>query len=195
MRICFATNNQYKINEIKTMLPSSVEVVSLEDIGCREELREDQKTLEGNSHQKAEYVFRKYGVPCFADDTGLEVFALDGEPGVYSARYAGNHRDNMANIQLLWDRLKDKDNRQAQFRTVITLIRENGRVRQFEGTVKGSIISELRGDKGFGYDPVFIPKGYEQTFAEMSADQKNAISHRGVAIHKLVEFLSKQNEE
>lgn len=195
MRICFATNNQYKINEIKTMLPSSVEVVSLEDIGCREELREDQKTLEGNSHQKAEYVFRKYGVPCFADDTGLEVFALDGEPGVYSARYAGNHRDNMANIQLLWDRLKDKDNRQAQFRTVITLIRENGRVRQFEGTVKGSIITELRGEGGFGYDPVFIPKGYEQTFAEMSADQKNAISHRGVAIHKLVEFLSKQNEE
>ena len=195
MRICFATNNEHKINEIKAILPAAVEVVSLENIGCGEELSEDQNTLEGNSHQKAEYVYKKYGVPCFADDTGLEVFALDGEPGVYSARYAGSQRDNMANIQLLLDKLKGKDNRNAQFRTVITLIHQNGKIKQFEGTVKGTIIDELRGTKGFGYDPVFVPKGYQQTFAEMSPGQKNEISHRGIAIRKLVEFLSKHKQE
>ena len=195
MRICFATNNRHKVNEIKAMLPASVEVVSLAEIGCEEELAEDQNTLEGNSHQKAEYVYKKYGVPCFADDTGLEVYALDGEPGVYSARYAGAQRDNMANIQLLLEKLRGKDNRMAQFRTVITLINPSGKVKQFEGVVKGTILAEMKGTEGFGYDPVFAPKGFRQTFAEMPSDQKNAISHRGKAIRKLVDFLSKQKQE
>ncbi|TRX61262.1 RdgB/HAM1 family non-canonical purine NTP pyrophosphatase [Fulvivirga sp. M361] len=195
MRICFATNNQFKVNEIRSLLPEDIELISLLDIGCVEELPETQNTLEGNSHQKAEYVYKKYGIPCFADDTGLEVFALDGEPGVYSARYAGEHRGNADNIQLLLDKLSGSEDRKAQFRTVITFINEHGKVKQFEGMVKGEILDELKGTDGFGYDPVFLPKGKSKTFAEMSLEQKNEISHRAVAISKLVAYLIKHYQE
>ncbi len=192
MKICFATNNSNKIAEIQAMLPDSIELVSLKEVGCAEELSEDQNTLEGNSHQKAEYVHSNYHLPCFADDTGLEVFALDGEPGVYSARYAGEQRDSLANIQLLLSKLESKDTRQAQFRTVITYINQSGKTKQFEGVVKGVIATVPRGVEGFGYDPIFIPKGYDRTFAEMSFQEKNKISHRAVATQKLVNYLTKQ---
>lgn len=190
MKLCFATNNVNKINEIKQLLPEHIELLGLAEIGCTEELREDQKTLEGNSHQKAEYVYNKYKVPCFADDTGLEVFSLDGEPGVRSARYAGDGRNEQDNIDLLLSKLKGKENRDAQFRTVITLVLP-GKTRQFEGIVKGEIIMERSGGKGFGYDPVFKPKSALKTFAEMSMVEKNEISHRGIAVRKLVNYLSK----
>lgn len=190
MEICFATNNTNKINEIRRLLPGHIRLVSLADIGCTEELREDQQTLEGNSHQKAGYVYKKYDISCFADDTGLEVFALDGEPGVRSARYAGETRSNEDNINLLLKNLEGKENRSAQFRTVVTLIL-NGKTRQFEGIVKGEIIGERVGDDGFGYDPVFKPKGFNKTFAQMTIEEKNRISHRGIAIRKLIEYLSK----
>lgn len=189
MDICFATNNSNKINEIRRLLPSHIRLVSLADIGCIEELREDQATLEGNSHQKAEYVFRKYNISCFADDTGLEVFALDGEPGVRSARYAGEARNNDDNINLLLEKLRRHENRSAQFRTVVTLI-HNGKTTQFEGIAKGKIIKERQGTDGFGYDSVFVPKGFDKTFAQMTVEEKNQISHRGIAIRKLIEYLS-----
>lgn len=190
MKLCFATNNANKINELKHLLPKNVELLSLQEVGCTEELREDQKTLEGNSHQKAEYVFREYKIPCFADDTGLEVFALDGEPGVKSARYAGERRNNEENINLLLKNLEGKENRNAQFRTVITLILPN-KTRQFEGIVKGKIVRERSGTEGFGYDTVFQPEGTSRTFAEMSLEEKSEISHRGIAVRKLVEYLVK----
>lgn len=189
MKICFATNNTNKINEIRQLLPDHIELVSLQDIGCTEELREDQNTLEGNSHQKAAYVYETYDVSCFADDTGLEVFALDGEPGVLSARYAGESRNNEDNIDLLLENLEQHENRQAQFRTVITLILK-GKEKQFEGIVKGEILKERVGEAGFGYDPVFQPEGYNRTFAEMSMAEKNNISHRGRAFKKLIGYLS-----
>ena len=173
------------------MLPSHIRLVSLADIGCTEELREDQPTLEGNSLQKADYVNKKYNIACFADDTGLEVFALNGEPGVKSARYAGDDRDNEKNIDLLINKLQGESNREAQFRTVITLI-SNGDTHQFEGVVRGQIIDNRTGGQGFGYDPVFIPEGFDKTFAEMTVDEKNKVSHRSKATHKLVEYLSTQ---
>lgn len=187
MKICFATHNENKLREINQIL-SDYEIVGLTDIGCLEEIPETGKTLEQNSKIKADFVSENYVIDCFADDTGLEVLALNGEPGVYSARYAGEARDNMANIGLLLDRLKPHKDRSARFRTVITLI-SNGETHQFEGIVKGRITTELKGTKGFGYDPVFVPDGYDQTFAEMSAQSKNAVSHRGRAIAKLVGFL------
>lgn len=190
MKLCFATNNANKINELKHLLPKDVELLSLQEVGCTEELREDQKTLEGNSHQKAEYVFREYKIPCFADDTGLEVFALDGEPGVKSARYAGESRNNEDNINLLLKNLEGKENRNAQFRTVITLILPN-KTKQFEGLVKGKIVGERSGTEGFGYDTVFQPEKTSRTFAEMSLEEKSEISHRGIAVRKLVEYLAK----
>lgn len=174
------------------MLPESVKLLSLNDIGCDEELREDQKTLEGNSHQKAEFIFKNYHLPCFADDTGLEVYALDGAPGVYSARYAGNDRNDQANMQLLLDKLHDSGDRKAQFRTVITYMNEKGKSRQFEGIVKGTIASEIKGSDGFGYDPIFIPKGSDKSFAQMTIQEKNEISHRAIAVNKLVRYLIKQ---
>lgn len=189
MEICFATNNENKIKEIANLLEGKVRLLSLKDIGCEEELPETQKTLEGNSLQKAEYVCQNYQVDCFADDTGLEVIALDGEPGVYSARYAGEERNSVKNMQLLIENLRDKDIRKAQFRTVISLCM-NGKLRQFEGIVTGSIAENFKGSKGFGYDPIFIPDGYEMTFAEMSMEEKNKISHRGVAVRKLVDYLN-----
>ena len=173
------------------MLGKRISLVSLEEVGCLEELEESKETIEGNSQQKAEYVYDNYGVNVFADDTGLEVAALNGEPGVKSARYAGPDRDNESNIDLLLKNLESKNDRSAQFRTVITLFL-NGKMHQFEGVAKGEIISAKRGDKGFGYDPVFIPEGYTKSFAEMTMEEKNVISHRGKAVKKLVDFL-KQN--
>ncbi|BDD00044.1 non-canonical purine NTP diphosphatase [Persicobacter psychrovividus] len=188
IKICFATNNSHKIAEIQAMMPANVEVLSLKAIGCEEELPEDQDTLEGNSLQKATYVFEHYKVACFADDTGLEIEALDGAPGVYSARYAGPQRSSEDNMALVLERLKGKSNRAAQFRTVITLISEDG-TNQFEGVAKGEIIETLTGDQGFGYDPIFLPQGYSNTFAQMNKDQKNEISHRGHAVRKLIQFF------
>lgn len=187
-KLCFATNNRHKLAEVSQMLEGKYELLTLQDIGCHEELAEDQHTLEGNSHQKAAYVWDNYHVSCFADDTGLEVEALNGAPGVYSARYAGLQRSDADNIEKLLQSLQGQENRRARFRTSITLILD-GQQHQFEGIVTGSIATEWKGDKGFGYDPVFIPDGHDRTFAQMSAEEKNAISHRGRATQELVRFL------
>jgi XTP/dITP diphosphohydrolase len=189
MRICFATNNKHKIEEVWQVLPPDFSLLSLADIGCNEELEETQPTLEGNSHQKANYVFENYGVPCFADDSGLEVDALGGAPGVYSARYAGPQRNDNDNINLLLNSLAGNLNRRARFRTVVTLVGFSHRPMFFEGVVNGTITESKVGTGGFGYDPVFIPMGSKKTFAEMELAEKNTISHRALAIEKLVHFL------
>lgn len=163
-------------------------MMSLSAIGCSEELPEEQNTLEGNSLQKARYVYDKYNINCFADDTGLEVEALGGAPGVYSARYAGEHRSSNDNMILLLKQLEGKSNRKARFRTVVTLIVDSNEY-QFEGIANGEILSSRRGEKGFGYDPIFLPEGQNKSMAELTAEEKNAISHRGEAIRKLVAFL------
>lgn len=188
MELVFATNNQHKVQEIQAVVGDSVNLLSLKDIGHEGDLPEDQDTLEGNAYQKAKYVFDHYGFNCFADDTGLEVEALNGLPGVYSARYAGNSKNSLNNINKLLEEIKDKQNRNARFRTVISLI-INGIEKRFEGVVNGEIIDDLRGNKGFGYDPVFKPDNYESTFAEMPLEDKNMISHRSKAIKKLVNYL------
>ena len=190
MKICFATNNKNKLKEITLALGDGFTILSLAEIGCTEELPENQDTLEGNSLEKASYVFQKYGVPCFADDTGLEVGALNGRPGVYSARYAGVPSSSEKNIDKLLSEMSDKVERKAQFRTVITLITEEGKT-QFEGRVLGEITQERSGKEGFGYDPVFQPEGYSITFSEMSMSEKNAISHRGKAVQELIDYLKK----
>ena len=187
-KLCFATNNAHKLEEIQAILGDSFELLSLKDINCTKELPETGNTLEANSLQKAQYLYDHYQVNCFADDSGLEVHALGGEPGVDSAHYAGPQRSHADNINLLLKNLTDETDRSAQFRTVITLI-QNGKVSQFEGSIKGQIISELRGNEGFGYDPVFVPEGYTTTFAEMSLAEKGKISHRAKAFGKLVAFL------
>lgn len=173
-------------------MPSHIELLSLKQIGCEEEIPETADTIEGNALQKAHYIKEHYGYDCFADDTGLEVEALNGAPGVYSARYAGTEKDNQANMDKLLAELKDKDNREARFKTVIALIMEDKEY-TFPGICKGTILSEKRGDQGFGYDPVFQPSGYSTTFAEMSLTEKSEISHRGRATRKLIEFLSKKD--
>jgi XTP/dITP diphosphohydrolase len=186
--ICFATNNKNKLEEVRSKIGNQFSILSLEDIGCMEELPETQPTIEGNSEQKAQYVAQKYNVNCFADDTGLLVDALNGAPGVYSARYAGPEclpEDNM--LKLLGE-LKGIANRNASFKTCITLIL-NGKQIQFEGSVSGIILEEKHGKKGFGYDPVFQPNGYTISFAEMSMEEKNTISHRALAVAKLAEYL------
>jgi XTP/dITP diphosphohydrolase len=188
MTLCFATNNQHKLQEVRSILGDSFTILSLSDIGCREELPEDHDTLEENSRQKAEYVWHRYHHSCFADDTGLEVLALNDAPGVYSARYAGPQRDSAENIRLLLYNLGDQVNRQARFRTSVTLVLE-GKVHSFEGVVEGHITEAPAGEGGFGYDPVFVPAGHRQTLAEMPAEQKNAISHRARAVEKLASFL------
>ncbi|MBX2896651.1 MAG: non-canonical purine NTP diphosphatase [Cyclobacteriaceae bacterium] len=188
MTLCFATNNTHKVKEIQALLGNSFNLQSLNDIGCTEELAEDQDTIEGNSLQKAQYVFDHYQVACFADDTGLEVEALKGAPGVYSARYAGTQRNADDNMQLLLKNLQGKDNLSARFRTVITLITPTG-THQFEGILNGTITFDKRGTQGFGYDPVFVPDGYKQTLAEFNLEEKNKISHRARAVEKLVLFL------
>ncbi|MCW5911931.1 MAG: RdgB/HAM1 family non-canonical purine NTP pyrophosphatase [Cyclobacteriaceae bacterium] len=191
MTLCFATNNAHKVSEIQALLGDSFKLVGLADIGCTEELAEDQDTLEGNSMQKAQYVFDTCKVSCFADDTGLEVAALEGAPGVYSARYAGAQRNPDDNMELLLKNLDGQPDRRAQFRTVVTLITPQG-THQFEGVLKGSIIDHKRGTHGFGYDPVFLPDGYTQTLAELDLSEKNKISHRARAVENLVLFLKAQ---
>ena len=191
MRLCFASNNKHKLEEIKNVVGRKFEILSLADIKCNEELPETRNTLEGNSLQKAEYVLQHYNTPCFADDTGLEVEALNGAPGVYSARYAGNHRNTDDNITLLLQNLKNDTNRKAQFRTVITLIGIEAQPVFFEGVIRGEIITEKRGSSGFGYDPVFVPEGHSKTFAEMTLEEKNQLSHRAIAVKKLAEYLSR----
>ena len=192
MRIVFATNNQHKLSEIRQILGSRVEVLSLKDIGCNADIPETGSTLEENALQKAQYVYDHYHIDCFADDTGLEVDALDGAPGVYSARYAGGEgHDSEANMTKLLGELGENNNRRARFRTVIALIQQ-GEVHEFEGIVNGQIIRERRGGEGFGYDPIFQPDGYDQTFAELGLEVKNNISHRARATQKLADYLLKQ---
>lgn len=190
--ICFATNNAHKLEEVRQKVSAlNISITSLSDIGCTEELPETQDTIPGNSLQKAEYVFSHYHIACFADDTGLEVDALNGAPGVYSARYAGPQRNSRDNTALLLKNLEGTDNRGAQFRTVITLVGLEKDPVVFEGIVRGTIAKSPRGDGGFGYDPVFIPEGHTRTFAEMTMEEKNQMSHRALAVAKLVEFLSR----
>lgn len=199
MKIVFATNNKNKLAEIRSILGDKIEVLSLSDINCHVDIPETGTTLEENARQKAEYVYRNYGLSVFADDTGLEVDALGGAPGVYSARYAGGKgHDSEANMTKLLGELDGNDNRKARFRTVIALIEASSQpsqkekeTRLFEGIVNGTIIKERRGGEGFGYDPIFQPDGYEETFAELGSDIKNKISHRARAVAKLAEYLLK----
>jgi XTP/dITP diphosphohydrolase len=188
MKLVFATNNQHKQKELQAMLGTGFKLMSLTDIGCSEEIPEEQPTLEGNARQKAFFIYNKFGYACFADDTGLEIDALDGEPGVYSARYAGESKDPQANMDKVLKKLKEINNRKARFRTVISLV-VNGKEKQFEGIMEGEITREKRGGSGFGYDPIFLPAGFDKTFAEMSLAEKNQISHRARAVQKLVEHL------
>lgn len=191
MRIVFATNNSHKLDEIRNILGSSFEVMSLNELGCHDHIPETGTTLEENARQKAQYIYDKYHCNVFADDTGLEVDALGGEPGVYSARYAGGEgHDSEANMTKLLKNLEGEDNRKAQFRTVIALILD-GKTSLFDGIVKGEIIKERRGGEGFGYDPIFQPEGYDKTFAELGNDIKNTISHRAKAVKALAEYLLK----
>ena len=191
-KLVFATNNAHKLEEIRAILGDKMEILSLADINCHADIPETANTLEGNAHLKSEYVYNHYGLDCFADDTGLEVEALDGAPGVYSARYAGDGHDSQANMQKLLKEMEEKNNRKAQFRTVISLI-EKGEEKLFEGIVRGEITREKRGTSGFGYDPVFQPEGFDVTFAEMGSDVKNKISHRARAVKALCDYLSKKS--
>ncbi|MDY0779888.1 non-canonical purine NTP diphosphatase [Tenacibaculum sp. IB213877] len=188
MKLVFATNNLNKLAEVQKMLPASIELLSLKDINCFDEIEETATTLEGNAQLKANYIKEKFGYNCFADDTGLEVEALNNAPGVYSARYAGEPSNSENNMQKLLTELNGKDNRKAQFRTAICLNLDSNQF-LFEGICKGQILTEKKGEKGFGYDPIFQPEGYDKSFAEMTSEEKNKISHRGLAIQKLVEFL------
>ena len=194
MKIVFATNNKHKLSEIRDILGNEIEVLSLDEIDCHADIPETSDTLEGNALQKAHYVYDNYHISCFADDTGLEVDALGGEPGIYSARYAGNNHDSEANMTKLLAKLGDNKNRKARFRTVIVLILDGKNVEEkiFEGIVEGSIIKERRGGEGFGYDPIFQPEGYNHTFAELGSDIKNKISHRARATAKLVDELKQK---
>lgn len=188
-KLVFATNNAHKLEEISAILGEKVELLSLKDINCHADIPETADTLEGNAMLKAEYIFENYGLDCFADDTGLEVEALNGAPGVYSARYAGGEGHNAeANMQKLLQNMQGAPNRKAQFRTAICLILD-GKKHLFEGIVKGEIIKEKRGSSGFGYDPIFVPEGYTKTFAELGNETKNKISHRALAVEKLCRFL------
>ncbi|MFP4047852.1 MAG: non-canonical purine NTP diphosphatase [Bacteroidales bacterium] len=191
MELLFATNNPHKKKEIQDLLDESFNILSLEDVGYIGDIPEDKNTLEENAMQKAEYIYEITGMNCFADDTGLEVDALKGKPGVYSARYAGEQKNSEANIQKLLKELEGKSNRKAHFRTVIALVLD-GEQYFFEGIVNGKIIHTKKGESGFGYDPVFIPDGYDITFAEMPLRLKNQISHRSRAMNKLTSFLKKQ---
>lgn len=188
MKIVFATNNPNKLKEVKLLLPT-IEILSLQDIGCFEDIPETAETLEGNAILKADYVTQKYGFNCFADDTGLEVDALNGTPGVYSARYAGENCNSEDNIQKLLSELKNSTNRTAQFKTIIAL-NLNTNQTLFEGICKGKILTNKHGEKGFGYDPIFKPNGFDKSFAEMTMQEKGVISHRGKAIQQLIQFLN-----
>jgi XTP/dITP diphosphohydrolase len=187
-KLVFATNNKHKLYEVRELLKNECEILGLNDIGCTDDIAETSHTLEGNASLKSSYVFKKYKLNCFADDTGLEIEVLNGKPGVFSARYAGVSHGFEANLQKVLAKLKDKKNRKARFRTAISLILD-GKEYFFEGIVNGEIINEKRGTDGFGYDPIFSPEDYDQTFAEMELIEKNKISHRGRAIKNLVDFL------
>jgi XTP/dITP diphosphohydrolase len=191
MKIVFATNNAHKLNEVRQVVGSSFEIVSLRECGITEDIPENEPTLEGNALAKARYIHARTGLNCFADDTGLEVDALGGEPGVRSARYATDGHDDEANKRLLLERMSGVENRAAQFRTAVALILD-GKEYLFEGVVRGAIAAEQHGEGGFGYDPLFFPEGGDRTFAEMSGEEKNAISHRGRAVRKLAEFLQEK---
>ena len=190
MKLVFASNNKNKIAEIQQLIGDKFEIVSLQDIGCTEDIPETADTIEGNAILKAQYVYDKYGLSCFADDTGLEIDALEGEPGVYSARYAGEQKNADDNMALVLQKLEHQSNRSAQFKTVIALNFGSEHF-LFEGIVKGTITPVKRGNAGFGYDPIFQPEGFDVTFAEMSMQQKSTISHRGKAVEKLINFLKR----
>lgn len=191
MKLIFATHNHNKAHEIQAMMPKGIEVLTLDEIHCFEEIPETEKTLEGNATMKAQYIVDEFNLNCFADDTGLEIEALKGEPGVYSARYAGESRDANANMDLVLEKMKGLANRKAQFRTAIALYWD-GEMYLFEGIVKGTILAEKRGKDGFGYDPIFEPENSEKSFAEMSLAEKNTISHRARALKKMIDFLASQ---
>ena len=194
MQLVFATNNKHKLDEVRKITSRHpVEIVSLADIDCFDEIPETADTLEGNALQKVLYIREKFGMDCFADDTGLEVEALNNAPGVYSARYAGPGHDSEANMKKLLHEMEGMENRKARFRTVIALV-WNGKTYTFDGIVNGTITTTKRGENGFGYDPIFIPEGYEQTFAELGNDIKNQISHRAKAVEKLDEFLTQLSD-
>lgn len=188
MSLVFATNNKHKLEEISHLLEETYEIIPLEAIGCHDDIPEDHETLEENALQKARYIKEHYGCDCFADDTGLEIEALNGQPGVYSARYAGPAKDSKANMQKVLDNMQNQTNHKACFRTIIALILD-GQEYLFEGRVDGEILTEQHGSAGFGYDPIFRPEGFKESFAEMDLDTKNSISHRGRAVSKLVDFL------
>jgi XTP/dITP diphosphohydrolase len=190
MQLVFASNNKNKIKEIQALVPDTIQIISLEDIGCTEDIPETADTIEGNAILKANYITSNYGYNCFADDTGLEVDALNGAPGVYSARYAGEQKDANDNMDKLLSELKDTTNRNANFKTVICL-NLNGTQQLFTGIITGTIIDEKIGTNGFGYDPIFIAEGHQKTFAELSLEEKATISHRGIAVQQLIRFLSK----
>ena len=191
MKLVFASNNKNKIQEIQALVPNTIRIVSLEDIGCTEDIPETADTIEGNAILKANYVTEKYGYNCFADDTGLEVEALNGAPGVYSARYAGEQKDANDNMDKLLSELSDKPNRKANFKTVIAL-NLNKKQNLITEIINGKIIAEKIGTNGFGYDPIFVAEGYEKTFAELTMEEKSTISHRGIAVKELILFLQKQ---
>lgn len=193
-KLVFATNNLNKLQEVQLLIPENIQLLSLKDIKCFENIPETKETIEDNAVQKAEYIKTKYGYDCFADDTGLEVKALNEAPGVYSARYAGPQRDAQDNMELLLQNLKASDDRNAQFKTVVALSLK-GEISTFTGICKGTITSEKHGNSGFGYDPIFKPLGYDQTFAEMDLTVKNQIGHRGRAVKQLVDFLNKLSEK
>lgn len=193
MKIVFATHNKNKLKEVQASLPKDIQLISLEDIGCNEPIAETAKTLEGNAALKANYVFEKYGYPCFADDTGLEVEALNGKPGIYSARFAGENATDAENRKKLLTRLTDESNKKARFRTVIALKLSTDLILYFEGICNGEILKTERGEKGFGYDSVFQPSGFNKSFAEMEVDEKNKISHRGKAIKNLANHFQKSS--
>ena len=188
MKLVFATNNKHKLQEVRDIVGDRVEVLSLVDINCYDDIPETADTLQGNALIKARHIYAKYGLDCFADDTGLEVEALDGAPGVYSARYAGEECDSESNMQKLLQNLTGETNRNAQFRTVIALI-IRGEEKLFNGIVKGTIATEKKGDSGFGYDPIFIPEGHSESFAQMSSEMKNSMSHRFRATQQLGDYL------
>ncbi|MUP39699.1 MULTISPECIES: non-canonical purine NTP diphosphatase [Labilibaculum] len=188
MKLVFATNNLNKLKELQNLLGEEIELLSLADINCNDEIPEDHETLEENASQKARYIFNKFNVNCFADDTGLEIESLNNEPGVYSARYAGEERDAKSNMKKVLENLKGVENRKSRFRTVISLLIDGNEI-QFEGIVEGNILEKERGIDGFGYDPIFEPIGYDISFAEMDMTEKNKISHRGLAVRKLVDYL------
>ena len=191
-KIVFATGNPNKIKEVKELLGNQFEIIGLKDIGCHEDIPETQPTIEGNALQKARYVVENYGVNCFAEDTGLEIESLNMEPGVFSARYAGPQRNSVDNMKLVLEKLKNHDNRNARFKTVVALIID-GEEFTFEGIVNGEISHEKTGDGGFGYDPIFLPEDQKISFAEMGSTEKNKISHRGRAVRKLIEWLTNKH--